>query len=47
MDERVLLAVRDTSFRGADPAAPADHRALSVNAAPKRDPGQNARSPPC
>jgi hypothetical protein len=22
MDERVLLAVRDTSFRGADPAAP-------------------------
>ena len=33
MDEQAPLAVRDTSFRGADPAAPADHRALSLDRA--------------
>ena len=31
MDEQAPLAVRDTSFRGADSAAPADHRALSLD----------------
>ena len=31
MGEQALLVVGDTSFRGSDPAAAADHRALSLD----------------
>ena len=31
MDEHAPLAIGDASFRSSDPAAPADHRALSLN----------------